>query len=197
MKSAPARQYRMGARAEATAATGERIIAAATELFLSRQYEEVALGDVARHAGVTVQTLIRRFGSKEGLVAAAAEVGSREVREQRDEAPVGDVAGAVRNLFEHYEQWGDRVLLMLCQEERVEPLRQITDAGRALHRDWVERTFSAWLRDRDTHRQQRFAQLVAVTDVYVWKLFRRDQGLSREAAERALRDLVELITGEA
>jgi AcrR family transcriptional regulator len=197
MKSGTARQYRMGARAEATAATGERIIAAATELFLTRQYEEVALGDVARLAGVTVQTLIRRFGSKEGLVAAAAEVGSGKVREQRNEAPIGDVAGAVRNLFEHYEQWGDRVLLMLSQEGRVEPLRRITDAGRALHREWVERTFSPWLRDRGKRSQQRLAQLVAVTDVYVWKLFRRDQGLSREAAERALRDLVDLITGES
>jgi AcrR family transcriptional regulator len=197
MNSAPARQYRMGARAEATAATGERIVAAATELFLTRPYEEVSLEDVARHAGVTVQTLIRRFGSKEGLVAVAAEAGSRQVREQRDEAPVGDVAGAVRNLLEHYEQWGDRVLLMLSQEDRVEPLRRITEAGRVLHRGWVERTFSPWLRNRDKHRQQRLAQLAAVTDVYMWKLFRRDQGLSRDAAERALRDLVELITGEA
>jgi hypothetical protein len=70
-------------------------------------------------------------------------------------------------------------------------------ASRAGARAVNERTFSPWLRDRGKRSQQRLAQLVAVTDVYVWKLFRRDQGLSREAAERALRDLVDLITGES
>jgi AcrR family transcriptional regulator len=177
----------MGARAEAAAATGERIIAVAGELFLTRPYDQVALEDVAAGAEVTVQTVLRRFGSKEALVAACAEAGAARVRAQRDQAPVGDVAGAVANLVDHYEEWGDRVLLMLAQEDRVEPLRRITDAGRALHRRWVQRTFAP--------RRKSLAQLVAVTDVYVWKLLRRDQRLSRGATERAIRELVGLVLG--
>jgi len=35
------------------------------------------------------------------------------------------------------------------------------------------------------------AALVAATDVYVWKLLRRDQGLDRAAAEHVVRRLVE------
>jgi AcrR family transcriptional regulator len=184
----------MVVRAESAATTAERIIAAAMELFLARPYDEISLDEVARVADVTVQTVLRRFGTKEKLVAATAEVGLRRVRQERDEAPIGDVAGAVANLMDHYEEWGDRVLLMLSQEDRVAPLRRVTDAGRALHRRWVERTFAPWLGGPGERRRLRRAQLLAVTDVYVWKLLRRDQRMSRRATERALRDLVARIT---
>ena len=60
------RPYRMTARAETAAATGERILDAAEELFWSRPLHKLHLQDVAAGAGVTVQTIIRRFGSKNG-----------------------------------------------------------------------------------------------------------------------------------
>jgi hypothetical protein len=41
-------------------------------------------------------------------------------------------------------------------------------------------------------RELRLAQLVAICDVYTWKLLRRDQRLSRERTGRAL---VEMING--
>lgn len=195
MKIAARRAYRMTARARAAAATGERILATATEVFLGRPYEQVSLDDVAREAGVTVQTVLRRFGSKEGLVAAAAEVGIERVRAARALAPIGDLAGAVRNLIDHYEEWGARVLRMLAQEESVPPFLEVTEAGRRLHRAWVETTFAPWLRGPGAARARRLAQLVAVTDVYVWKLLRRDQGLSRSVTETTLLELLQLITG--
>jgi AcrR family transcriptional regulator len=194
MKVAERRSYRMTARAEAAAATGERILATAMELFLTRPYELVSLDDVASQAGVTVQTVLRRFGSKEGLVAAAAELGLERVRTDRDLAPIGDIAGAVRSLLDHYEEWGARVLRMLAQEEQVPSFRKVTDGGRELHRRWVERTFAPWLRVTPAARARRLAQLVAVTDVYVWKLL-RDQGLSRSGIESALIELLQRITG--
>lgn len=193
MKVTARRRYRMTARAEAAEATGERILLTATELFLSHPYEQVALDEVAKRAGVTAQTVLRRFGSKEGLVAAAAEVGMERVRAERDLAPIGNVAEAVRNLVNHYEEWGPRVLQMLSQEEQVAPFRKVTDAGRQLHRRWVERTFAPWLALSSDARARRLAQLVAVTDVYVWTLLRRDQGLSRSGTERALLELLQRL----
>jgi hypothetical protein len=65
----------------------------------------------------------------------------------------------------------------------------------ALHRRWVERTFAPWLRISRGGSARRLAQLLAVTDVYVWKLLRRDQGLSRSNAEPVLIELLQLITG--
>ena len=192
----PARRpYAMTARAAAANATHRRILAAATEAFLARPYEQVSLENVAVGAGVTVQTVLRRFRSKEGLVAAAAEVGLAEVRARRDLAPIGDLAGAARHLVDHYEEWGQRVLRMLAQEEQVPAFRNVTDAGRTLHRRWVERTFAPWLRVARAARSRRLVQLTAVTDVFVWKLLRQDQGLSRNVTEATLVDLLERITG--
>ena len=184
----------MTTRAAMAVATGERILAVATELFLGLPYEQVSLEQVAKQAGVTVQTVLRRFGSKEGLVGAAAKAGIKVVRGERELAPIGDVAGAVRNLVEHYETWGPRILRLLAQEEQVPPLRGVTDAGRRLHRRWVERSFAPLLPASRAERARRLTQLVAVTDLYVWKVLRQDQRLSRRATETALIELVELLT---
>jgi len=138
-----------------------------------------------------VQTVIRRFGGKDGLLAAAAERESDRVRRQREPARVGDAAGAVHVLVEHYEDIGDRVLKMLAEEERVPRLSEIADRGRELHRDWCARVFAPELVGRaGTDRQRRLAQFVAVCDVYTWKLLRRDAGLSRRQTELALVELL-------
>ena len=185
------RNYEMKTRAEAAAATGERILDAAVAVFWELPTSQISLDEVARCAGVSVQTVIRRFGGKDGLLAAAAERESGKVRRQRDEAPVGDAAGAVHVLVEHYEAVGDRVLKMLAEEERVPRLSEIADHGRALHRDWCARVFAPDLVGRaGTDRQRRLAQFVAVCDVYTWKLLRRDAGLSRRQTELALVELL-------
>jgi len=181
----------MTARAEATAATGERILDATEELFWACPVDRMSLEDVAARAGVTVQTVIRRYGSKDELIAATAARAAERVRRQRDEAPVGDVAGAVTNLLDHYEAMGDRALRLLAEEDTGPTMRKITGEGRRLHRQWVERTFAPQLvRSRGASRARRVAQLVAVTDVYMWKILRRDAGLSRPQVERALRELI-------
>src|ERR687886_747060 len=107
------RPYRMRARAEAAAETGRRILEATIELLRERFFDQVSLEDIAERAGVTVRTVLRRFGSKEQLIEAAAEEGTRQVTHQRDQAPVGDIEGAVNNLMEHYEEWGETALRLL------------------------------------------------------------------------------------
>jgi AcrR family transcriptional regulator len=187
----------MTARAEAAAATGERILDACEELFWSAPIERMALDAIAEGAGVSVQTVIRRYGSKDGLIEATAARAAERVRAQRDEAPVGDVPGAIANLLEHYEEAGDRVLRLLAEEESGPAMRRITENGRRLHRDWVKRTFAPQLAGlRGAERARRTAQLVAVTDVYMWKLLRRDAGLSRAQVERALRELIDGLEEE-
>jgi hypothetical protein len=43
-------------------------------------------------------------------------------------------------------------------------------------------------------RRRRLAQIVAVCDVYVWKLLRLDAGLSPQAYREALLELLEPLT---
>jgi AcrR family transcriptional regulator len=192
VRTAAGRPYRMVARAESAAATGQRILDAAAQVFWELPGEEVSLDAVARRAGVSVQTVIRRFGGRDALFAAAAERETERVRRQRDEAPVGDVRAAVRVLVDHYEEMGDRVLRLLAEEERVPALRQVADQGRALHRAWCARVFAPALeRLGGVERRRQLAQLVAVCDVYMWKLLRRDAGLSPRQTEIAMVELLE------
>jgi len=55
---------------ERSRASTERMIAAATALFLAGGYEAVTASEVARGAGVAVGTIYGRFGNKDGLVKA-------------------------------------------------------------------------------------------------------------------------------
>jgi AcrR family transcriptional regulator len=193
---APVRAYRMTARAESAAATGERILDAAVAAFFERPGEGITLADVARRAGVSTQTVIRRYGGKEALMAAAGRRESERVRSERAGVPVGDVAAAVSNLLAHYERVGDMVLRMLAEEDRLPALREIADRGRAHHAQWCERVFAPALAGRrGAERARRLAQLVAVTDVLTWKLLRRDRRLSRRQTELALRELIEPLMG--
>lgn len=185
------RPYTSPLRERAAERTRERILDAAFDRVSREYYDDVTLDQVAADAGVTVQTVLRRFGSKEGLIRAIIEARTPAVTAQRDAAPVGDVAGAVANLFDHYEEIGDLVMLLLRQEERVAPFGEVTAYGRAYHEQWVDRVFAPWLSRRTgDDRRVLHDQLVALCDTYVWYLLRRQQRLSRADAQRAVAEMV-------
>ena len=187
------REYRMMSRASSKAETERRILEAAERFFLHAPYPEVRLEDIAAAAEVSAPTVTHRFGSKETLMAAVARAGLERVRQQRREAPVGDLAGAIANLIEHYELWGDSVMHLLSQEAAVPVIREVTDTGRAFHVTWVEETFAPWLSPLGAERKRRLAQLVALMDVYVWKVLRRDRDLSQAETELAMHEMVSAL----
>jgi AcrR family transcriptional regulator len=181
----------MAARAEAAAETGERLLASAFKHFTTRPYEEVRLQKIATDAGVTVQTLHNRFGSKDQLLSAAYWWWGEQELARRDAAPVGDVRGAIRVVFDHYEAHGDAILRMLSQEDRIPAIRDMTDIGREYHRDWTRRVFAPLLVGlTPARRERRLASLVVATDVLVWKLLRRDMRMERRAAESTVAELI-------
>jgi AcrR family transcriptional regulator len=182
----------MAARATKAAATGDRIVDAAVGAFWDKPSDQLRLDDVARRSGVSVQTVIRRFGGKDGLLAAAVERESARVRRERDPSAVTDSTAAIGQLMKHYEAMGDRVLRMLAEEVRFPALRAIADRGRRMHRDWCAQVFASTLvRLTGVEHDRRLAQIVTVCDVYTWKLLRRDAGLSRRQTELALLELLD------
>lgn len=186
----------MGVRAQRSEATAQRIRAAALERFLSRSYDEVTLAEIAAAAEVTVPTLIAHFGRKEDLFAAALEDWGGRMIEFREEAPAGDHAGAIRNLIEHYDAAGDRILHLLAEEDRFPNVRAITDEGRKFHREWVERVFEPSLSALDgACRERLVVQLAACTDLSLYKVVRIDMGLSRGKTEAAIVGMVDALTG--
>src|SRR4051794_25250291 len=168
------RPYQMSARADAAAATGERLLASAFRHFTTQPYDQVRLQDIAADAGVTVQTLHNRFGAKDQLLSAAYWWWGDQESARRDAAPVGDVRKAIRIVYDHYEAHGDAILRMLSQEDRVPAIRDMTDIGREYHRDWTRRVFAPLLAGLTRpRRERRLNSLIIATDVLVWKLLRR------------------------
>jgi hypothetical protein len=61
-----------------------------------------------------------------------------------------------------------------------------------MHRELIAAAFEPDLSGLDRgERRRRLAALATATDVYVWQLLRRREGLGRDAAEAEIRNLVE------
>jgi AcrR family transcriptional regulator len=200
----------MTARAESAQLTREQIMSATFALSTLKPIMAINLPDIANLAEVSVQTVLRHFGSREGVLDATTAWVQTQVLAERESDP-GNVPAAIRTLIDHYELRGDGVLLLLGQESWEPRAAQITADGRLLHRTWVAHVFSPLLTDAsqrssdatDTDAGRRNFEvdinlkleamldlLVVATDVYAWKLLRRDRRLSRSDTEKLMLRLV-------
>jgi AcrR family transcriptional regulator len=192
------RPYKQVARAQAQQRTQDALLDAAEEELYEGRWQKTSLEALAQRAGVTKQTLLRHFGSKEGLIEAAIRRTSEIVRKERARAPIGDVPGAVRNLLDHYERWGNLVMRVLAEEHRVSLVHKMTDRGRQVHYDWVDYAFGPQLENLDEEaRIRRRAALIALCDVHTWWLLSHDLELDRAAISATLTDAIEGILRES
>jgi len=175
------RRYTKAARADGEERTRAALMDAATRVFLEEDWMATSLQQIAGAAGVTKQTLLRHFGSREGLADAAFERAMLEAEAQRFAAPVGDVEGAVDNLIEHYEAMGERALKL----EAFHGDSPFVQEGREFHYAWVDRVFGPLLaRKRDGQRRR--AALIAVCDVHTWRLLSQHLGMPRSEVRATL-----------
>jgi AcrR family transcriptional regulator len=190
------RSYRMRVRAEAAEDTRRRVFDAAAGLLRQRLRVDIRLEDVASGAGVSVQTVLRVAGSKAELFRVAFEQILSEITGQLSDAEPGDVDAAVRTWFDHYEHFGDVVIRSLAEEADPTVVGPILEVGRAKHRGRVEQLFGPLLAARPAQeRAQVIDALVCASDVYTWKLLRRDFGRPRADAEATMRLMIESIVG--
>lgn len=193
----PSRPYKQGARALAQERTRDALLDAADEELSRGGWSKTTLDKLAGKAGVTKQTALRHFGSKEGLIEAAIRRTSEIVRKERARAPVGDVPGAVRNLLEHYERWGALVMRVLAEEHRLSLVRKATDRARQVHYDWVDYVFAPQLEGLDEPvRLRRRAALIGLCDVQMWWLLSHDLGLERAEVQTTMIEAIEDVIGE-
>jgi AcrR family transcriptional regulator len=176
----------MRARAASSAQTVDAILDAAYTRFRAKSYDAVSLADVADGAGVALKTILRRFGSKDGLlVAVARKYSAREHTDRR--VPVGDIPAATRILAGRYEDSMDMLARFWPLEDRVPSVGSGLANARAYHRAWLSETFAPYLpRRRGALHEQRLCELVGATELYIWHLWRRRMGVSAATAEQAL-----------
>ncbi|WP_448809511.1 TetR/AcrR family transcriptional regulator [Agromyces bauzanensis] len=182
------RSYTMRTRAEQVQATRDRILDATIALGGERPLGACTLPAVADRAGVSVQTVLRAFRSRDGLLEAAIQHSLTAVRAERPADP-RNLRGSIEALVDHYELRGDGTLLLLGQESWEPFAARATSVGKRFHRDWVEAVFADAIDASDrASRVELVDLLVAATDVSTWKLWRRDAGRSRnETVDRMLR----------
>jgi AcrR family transcriptional regulator len=187
------RPYSMRLRAAAAEATLERILDAATELFMESSYDQVSLDAVARRAGVSLPTVLRKFGSKDALLLACAKGRKDREYEQRSVTP-GDVREAARVLAGRYEQLLPMWKRYLGLEERYPAIGQALNEVRRGHLAWLAEAFAPFLPRRSgPARTRRLAALFGATEIYLWWSWREHLGLSQADAERTMIEMLEAI----
>ena len=186
------RPYAMTTRAANAASTRDRIAREAAALFLADDYDDVTLAKIAKAAGVSHQTVLNHFESKEGVVGAAAEIIGTETTDRRKATP-GDLDGAIAALAAEYERIGDANARWAATADRVPALAPWLARGREHHQTWLAEVFGASLPDDHDARRAVVLQLHVATDVMSWKLLRRDLGLDQSEVEHLMREQVAAI----
>lgn len=180
----------MTARAASAQDTADRLIDAMLARFRTTAYPALRLDDVARDAGVTVQTAIRRYGTKDQLLAATAQREVQRIAVARERAAFAHPDTAVAALCEYYERDGDLIARFEADAVLVPALADLAREGRAVHVRWIEEVFTARLGD---DRELRLAQLIAILDVRTWQVLRRERALGPHDTRRALETLVAAV----
>ena len=179
-------------RGAAVAATRERILAATIELGYGDLDLDPTLERIAARAGVSVQTVLRRFGSRAALLDEALAAAQAAVAHER--VPGAGERDPLVPLLVHYRLRGAFSLRMLAREDTDARAAEITAGGRRLHRDWVGGAFADRLARHDPARLEALTDLLVVaTDVYAWKLLALDRRLPEALVLDRMHTLVDAI----
>jgi len=179
-------------RGAAVAATRERILAATIELGYEELDLDPTLERIAARAGVSVQTVLRRFGSRAALLDEALAAAQAAVADER--LPAAPEQDPLLPLLAHYRLRGTFSLRMLAREDTDARAAEITAGGKRMHRAWVGTAFAERLaRHAPGRREALIDLLVVATDVYAWKLLALDRHLADDVVLDRMRTLVDAI----
>jgi AcrR family transcriptional regulator len=175
------RSYHMMARADQVARNDRKIMDAVADLWLELPLPELTLEKVAEKSGVTVRTILRKFGSKEGLIKTSIENNGDRFTQNRMQVIPGDLPGILDALLEEYERMGDAMIRTLTVEFQFPSTAELLIKARLIHREWCEMVFRPFLPERlsDTY-ETILSSFIASTEFYLWKLMRKDLGKSPE-----------------
>ncbi len=183
-----ARKYSMTKRTDSSKKTNDSIIRATENLLANGPLDKVTLPAIAKGANVTVQTVMRHMGSREGCLKAVAKIVAQRIDSQRGHVKPGDIDSAISDLMEHYESDSTLILNLLDQASKGENFaKKMAEKGRRYHRNWVIQLFNPLV---DIKKQENVDALVIATDIYVYKLMRLDMGRSFKKTKSIINYLV-------
>ena len=169
-----------------------KIIKAFGNLWSRHSIKDITLDMVAKEAGVTTKTILRKFKSKDGMTNESLFYLAAEIKGERTLATVGDIDEILKALLSNYEKMGEAAIRTINLESELEIARQIGAKGRALHRDWCIQMFSPYLpNEQSADYEIQLTSFIAATEIYLWKLMRKDLKLSKGQTFSIFKNLVE------
>jgi len=126
-----------------------RILTISLELFVKRGYHNVSVHDVQKHAGVSIGSIYKYFGGKEGIAKALYEHLLEEMNQMVDSVIALDLSSIeqcnriIKLLFEYTETHSDIIAFVLnskhtefitdkppiCSSEPFQKIRNIVQRG--------------------------------------------------------------------
>ena len=139
--------YQSARRQQQAEATRRDILRAARHLFAERSYAGTSMGDIAREAGVAVQTIYASCGSKRELLVALVDVVDEEAdvaalaRElAQSDDPHEIVALGARLTRQLHERSGDIVGTLLSASPVEPDVAEAAEEGKRRHREGTARS---------------------------------------------------------
>jgi AcrR family transcriptional regulator len=186
------RTYNMNVRAKKVSDNEKRIMQSIFGLWEKLSIHEITLEMVAKDSGVTVRTILRKYGSKEGLIETCIEKDISNIKKVRDTASEGDYLEALKILLKDYERIGDAAIRTLAIEQELPIAKKILDNGRAYHKEWCKHVFGPFLPDPSaSDYESKLLSFITATEFYLWKLLRRDLNKGQEATFSVFKSLIE------
>lgn len=176
------------------AQTRQEILVSARKLFAERGYVATSIGDIAADAGVAVQTIYARLGSKRGMLMALIDLideqsGARESAAQILSASTpGEVLAAEVRLTRAFQERCGDVIGALFAAAAAEPeLSEAVAEGQRRHRLGarltVDRIAELGGLRADVPPQHAAGLISAATAHEAWRELVDGQGLGWDAAE--------------
>lgn len=186
------RSYSMVQRARSAAKTKENIILSTLQLWKEMSINVITLEKIAEKSGVTIRTILRKFNSRDGLIQACLEHDASTIIEERTSAPVGNIDGILHALLSNYEKMGEAGIRTIYLENELKEARDIGEKGRKVHREWCAHVFAPFLPEPEHQEYEiRLTAFLTSTEIYLWKLLRKDLGYDAERTFQVFKMLVE------
>ena len=183
------RQYRLGKRAETTAATRRRIVEATLSLHDQQGISGTSVRAIAGRAGVAPATVLQHFPHMDELVRACGELSDQLAPMPTEAIFVGTATVGERirclslALFRWWEQLGDGFDYLRIDRRHMPRVDAWFAVVSGRHRDLADAAFAG----ADSPKVD---LLIALTSVDAWRVL-RDAGMD---AHRAAEQVAQLFT---
>ena len=187
-----ARSYRTHRRTAAVDQRRAAAVDATRAILFEKGFDAVTLQAVADRTGVSLKSIVRYFGTREGLFRACMRASIAREESSRVASP-GDVAAIAHTLAQRYRPMADWIVHNAHIEFAYPVMEEWMANVRRSHRDWLATAFAPWLPRKGPVRERRLMALFWATEVRSWWAVSSAFGHGPATAEAVMRETLDAL----